>query len=63
MRVILDRAACSGHARCFALAPEVYDIDDEGFNSVDQAEVPPEFEQQARDGAEACPEQAIAIEP
>ena len=63
MRVILDKAACSGHARCYAIAPQVYDLDDEGFNSVDEADVPAELESVARDGAEACPEHAIAIEP
>lgn len=63
MKVTLDRAACSGHARCFAVAPEVYEIDDEGFNAIDEADVPPDLESSARDGAEACPEHAIIIEP
>ena len=30
MNVVLDSEACVGHGRCYALAPEVYDADDEG---------------------------------
>ena len=30
MRIKVDREVCQGNARCFALAPEVYTLDDEG---------------------------------
>ena len=30
MNIVLDSEACVGHGRCYALAPEVYDADDEG---------------------------------
>jgi ferredoxin len=63
MKVTVDKTACNGHARCYAAAPEVYDIDDDGFNVVDEAVVPAELESSARAGAEACPEYAITIEP
>ena len=31
MRVVVDREKCQGHNRCYALAPEVFDVDDLGF--------------------------------
>jgi len=62
MRVEVDLNACCGHAQCNAHAPEVYDLDDDGYCSIANREVPPELWAKARDGAEACPEQAIAIQ-
>jgi ferredoxin len=60
MRVELNRERCSGHARCFAIAPEVYDIDDDGFCLPPSYEpVKSEFQQAARDGIDACPENAL----
>jgi ferredoxin len=63
MRVSVDRAKCTGHTRCNLLCPEVYVLDERGYNDVpDDYEVPPELEDAARRGAEACPEEAIAVE-
>jgi ferredoxin len=55
---------CSGHARCYSLASEVYREDVEG-NNADigrWVEVEPKFEDAARLGARSCPEDAIIIE-
>ena len=30
MRVTVDADRCEGHARCWAVCPEVFDLDDEG---------------------------------
>ena len=30
MRVHLDSGKCQGHNRCYALAPELFDVDDYG---------------------------------
>jgi ferredoxin len=62
MRVVVDSAKCVGHGRCYALAPDVFDADDQGHSEVKLAEVPPELEDQARVGVANCPEQAITIE-
>jgi len=32
MRVHVDVEKCTGHARCWSLAPEVYELDDLGYN-------------------------------
>ncbi|MEM9204517.1 MAG: ferredoxin, partial [Actinomycetota bacterium] len=29
MKIIYDRDACQGHNRCYMLAPELFDTDDE----------------------------------
>jgi ferredoxin len=61
VRVTVDRGRCSGHARCAALAPEIYQLDDEGYSNANDQQVPAELEPAARRGALACPEQAIMI--
>jgi len=61
MRIELDREACTGHGRCYSLAPEVYEADDDGYCARSPGEVPPELERAARIGVESCPEQALTI--
>ena len=62
MRVRVDAAVCTGHGRCYALAPDVFAPDDHGHCQVLTPEVGPELEEQARAGAANCPELAITIE-
>ena len=33
MKIRVDPSLCQGHNRCVALAPGIFDIDDEGFAS------------------------------
>jgi ferredoxin len=61
MKIVVDAQACTGHARCIAYGPEVFVLDDEGYNKTNIDDVPPELFEQARAGAEACPERAITI--
>jgi ferredoxin len=61
MKVTIDTAKCVGHARCNALAPDVYALDDDGYALPFDGEIPVELEAQARDGADACPERAITV--
>ncbi len=62
MKVRVDRQACEGHGRCYELAPEVYKEDERGHCSIEREQVSPELEDQARVGAQSCPEKAITIE-
>ena len=64
MRITLDRERCTGHGRCYMLAPEVFDTDDEGYGVllVDDGIVPPGLEAAARKAAANCPEEAITTE-
>jgi ferredoxin len=61
MRISVDADACTGHARCMSTAPEVYVLDELGFNRMGTFEVTPGLEDHARRGAAACPERAIAV--
>lgn len=61
MRIIVDRALCSGHGRCAAVGPSVYPLDEAGFCAITEADVAPDDEDAARAGANNCPERAIAI--
>jgi ferredoxin len=63
MRVHVEPEKCQGHNRCYALAPELFDVDDLGAaHEIGDGEVPPELEDKARLAAANCPEFAIVIE-
>jgi len=63
MKLAIDGKLCSGHGRCYTLAPKVFDSDAEGYNAAveTQIEVPPGEEEAARVGVRMCPERAITI--
>lgn len=61
MKIKVDVESCVGHARCAAIAPDVFVLDDDGFNVTPEKVIPPELEAQAQRGADACPEMAITI--
>lgn len=61
MHVKVDQDKCQGHNRCYALAPEVFDVDDYGIaHALNGGVVPPELEDQARLAIANCPEFAIS---
>ena len=63
MRVHVDPEKCQGHNRCYALAPELFDVDDYGeAHEIGDGEVPPELVDKARLAVANCPEFAITIE-
>ena len=62
MKIHIDKARCVGHARCAAVAPEIFDLDDDGYIAVSEIDVPPGKEDIARRGARACPERIITVE-
>lgn len=62
MRVHLDAGTCQGHNRCYALAPELFDVDDYGQAVlVVEDEIPEGLHAKARLAAANCPEYAITI--
>jgi len=64
MKIGYDRDACQGHNRCYLLAPELFDVDDDGYAVLRIAdEIPSELEQKAQLAADNCPEYAITIKP
>ena len=62
MRVRVDGETCQGHNRCYALAPEVFDVDDLGFaTEQNEGVVGDALKDKARLAAANCPEFAIEI--
>jgi len=62
MKVRVDAAACTGHGRCYSLAPDVFQPDDDGHCIVIATDPAEDLHEQARTGAANCPEQAITVE-
>jgi ferredoxin len=63
MKIHVDPALCQGHNRCAALAPGLFDIDDEGFASAaGDGTVPPAAAERAELALDNCPEQAIKLD-
>lgn len=55
---VVDKEACQGHAVCVGIAPEVFELDDDGLSTVKDPEGADESTiQQAIDG---CPVNAIS---
>jgi ferredoxin len=63
VKVRVDAEKCQGHNRCYALAPELFDVDDFGQAVViADGEVTADLEEKARLAVANCPEYAISIE-
>jgi ferredoxin len=63
MKVHVDSEKCQGHNRCYALAPELFDVDDYGnATELNDGVVPPGLEEKARLAVANCPEYAISLE-
>ncbi|MFD8043081.1 ferredoxin [Streptomyces chartreusis] len=61
MRVRVDRSLCRGHGVCCVNAPDIFQIDENDQAFVEDEEVPPSRHEDARMGAQNCPEMAIQI--
>ncbi len=62
LRVVIDKPACCGYGLCAEICPEVFKLDGNGIVYVDDSLVPEGLEEKAREGAEACPQSALAVE-
>ena len=61
MKVSIDLSKCSGHARCYAVDAEIFQIDESGYALAAEVEVPPGEEEKARLAVDSCPERAISL--
>jgi ferredoxin len=62
VRIHLESEKCQGHNRCYALAPELFDVDDYGQAVLlVEGDVPAALVEKARLAAKNCPEFAIKI--
>jgi ferredoxin len=64
LRVSVDTERCQGHNRCYAVAPELFELDDLGNSrEVGDGLVPTELREKARLAVANCPEEAISVQP
>ncbi len=62
MKIVLDAEACTGHGRCYAIAPEVFAPDDMGHCVVLDPEPGPQRAEAAANAVATCPEDALSIQ-
>jgi len=63
LKVVIDKPACCGYGICAEICPEIFKLDANGIVFVESEIVPEGLEEKAREGAEACPQSALAVEP
>ena len=61
MQITIDRRVCTGHGRCYTLAPDVYEPDDDGYCERAVAITTVALAEHAVLGARNCPEDAISV--
>ena len=62
MRVSVDASSCTGHGRCYDVAPELFEDDEEGYSLVKgDGPVPPSQVEAARLAVRLCPERAVTL--
>jgi ferredoxin len=60
VKLSIDMDRCTGHGRCYSMAPEVFESDDAGYPELlVDGDVPADLEGKARQAALNCPERAI----
>jgi ferredoxin len=63
VRVRVDPERCQGHNRCRQLAPELFEVDAQGYaHERNDGRVTAPLEGKARRAAANCPEGAITLE-
>jgi ferredoxin len=64
VKIRVDAGLCTGHGRCYTLAPDLLSYDEEGYVTIrgSELDVPAGREESGREAAMSCPEGAISIE-
>jgi ferredoxin len=62
VKIVIDSERCQGHNRCYAIAPELIDVDDLGTAFViGDGTISTELAEKARLTVANCPERAITL--
>ena len=62
MKVKVNKDACIGCGACQGIAPDVFELSDEGVATVIAETVPKEKEEDVKDAMAGCPTSAISEE-
>lgn len=61
-KVQVEAQLCQGHNRCYAIAPELFEVDDYGnARAKGDGSVPAALEEKARLAVKNCPEHAVRM--
>ena len=63
MKIVVDFDACQSNGMCAEIAPELFEVREDGFLYVLQEQPDEALHEKAVEAARACPVQAITIEP
>jgi ferredoxin len=61
VKVSIDLDKCCGHARCYTIDSEVFQLDESGYALHSDIDIPPGAEEKARLAVTQCPERAISL--
>lgn len=61
MKIEVDLVACRSYAICVGIAPEYFELDEDGIVRLLRADVAPGDEDRVREAALGCPQLAIKI--
>lgn len=61
MKIRVNKDVCIACGACYAVAPEVYQMDDDGMSEVINEVIPAELEDEAMEALEGCPTEAIYL--
>lgn len=62
MKIVVEVERCCGHARCAAIAPEIFVLNDIGYLDTPLIDVASGDEQLAQRGVRACPERCLSLQ-
>jgi ferredoxin len=61
MKVVVDYDKCKSNAVCMGVAPEVFEVRDDGFLYLLTEEPPEELRPKLEEAVRTCPTQAISL--
>jgi ferredoxin len=62
VQLVIDRERCSGHGRCYTLAPGLVQADDDGLPVLEDPSLAAADPEAAEAAVRACPEGAISLQ-
>jgi ferredoxin len=63
MRIIVDRTRCTGLGMCESVAPDVFEVNDEGELELRTATVPDGRLAEVEQAVACCPNEALRLAP
>lgn len=62
MKVIVDFDLCASNAVCMGIAPEIFEVREDGYLYVLNENPGPEFAERMQEAVNSCPTGAISLE-